>query len=204
MKKVTRVLALAALAVVAGAKAEAAPIIYVDPVPVVVEVGEAFSVDIWIKDLLETIGAFDVDMAFNDTILAGTGFTVDPDGNFVNDFGGLLSLGFSANLVNIAEAGDPAGNNLALAPFKLGTINFTASALGNTLLTFPYHALSNDPGGSPLLANSVQPGIVCVVDDKTAPVNCAVRAVPEPGFLALIGVGLGAFVARRRRTGSPA
>jgi hypothetical protein len=192
------VAALVALGAVATA--EAAPVVYVEPVSQVVQLGDPFSVDIWIKNLSEAIGGFDLDLSFDATKITGAGFAADPDANFANSFDG--SGGFGVGTLNLFLAGDPANDNLALNPFRLGRIDFTATGLGNSLLTISFNDLSN-VDGTAILPDSVQPGIVCVVDQPTGPVDCQIDTVPEPALLALVGAGLSALGIRRRRAGNP-
>ena len=197
MRKLIASCGVAALvALGAVATAEAAPIVYVEPVSQVVTLGDPFSVEIWIKNLTESIGGFDLDLSFDATKITGTGFAADPDANLANSFDG--SGGFSAGKVNLFVVGDPANDNLALNPFRLGRIDFTASALGNSLLTISFNDLSN-ANGTGIVPDAVQPGIVCVVADPNAPVNCQIGTVPEPALLALVGAGLSALAIRRRR-----
>lgn len=192
IRMVGAALGLAALMAVSAPSAEAAPLVFIQPTPQIVEVGDPVSIDVMISGLTESVGGFDIDVAFDDSILTGDTFAVDPDGNFDSDLD--VSFGFSADLVNIALVGDPAGDNLALNPFRLGTINFTAAALGNSLLTLTFNDLSNE-SGEQLLDASSRGGIVCVVQSVTAPVNCG-RQVPEPGLLAMLSIGA-AFGFRR-------
>jgi len=202
MRRVLATALVAFAAISAATRAEAIPVVYIDPSSQIAEVGDAVSFDVWIKDLTESIGAFDIDIVGDPTVLDGVGFTLDPDNNFDPDTGGLLAGGFFANGVNLAESGDPVGNNAALAAFRLARVDLTAVGLGLSPLTFDFVNLSNALG-TDLVDFNIQNGSVCVVQDRTAPLPayCTAQA-PEPGLIALLGAGLAGALYRRRQGAS--
>jgi hypothetical protein len=197
MRRTFTVVGLLAMALAGFAtRVEAVPVLSIQPGSQIVNVGDTVTVDVWISDLAESIGAFDIDVEFNSGILTGDSFAIDPDvpQNFENDFDGTLSLGFSGGLVNLYESGDPAGANLALENFRLASITFTAANLGRSPVSFDFINLSNEQGTLLLGAQSTN-GEICVVavGEDTCP------PVPEPGLLGLLGAGAAAFAARQVR-----
>jgi hypothetical protein len=207
IRKAFAVVSLAVLYAMSPASASAAPVIYIDLDPAagvqtskIIAVGGSVSADIWIKDLTQTVGAWDVDMSFNATVLgAPRSISIDPDNNLNPDSGGLLGFGFYApGVANTGESGTPAGSNLALAPFRLGTVNLTGLALGNSILSISYQAISNSPGLALIQGITTQQAIVCV-QAATAPQPCNLpAAAPEPVTMSLLSGGVAALLARRR------
>jgi len=157
-----------------------------------VTVGNSFAVDVLISDLgvSEQLGAFDLQVNFNPALLSfasynlgsqlGTLATGDAlDFSLGNQGGGTLHLGEVSLLWDLSSQAKS---------FSLGTLHFTASAAGNSSLSFSNVTLG-DAWGAPLAANLT-----------TASVS-SLAAVPEPETYAmfLAGLGLLGAIARRRR-----
>lgn len=179
-------------------RAEAAAIVSVTPTPIIVEVGDTFSIEVMV-DADDPVGGFDLDITFDNTVITWSvfSFTDAATNSFDNEFGGFGTI--SANLLNVSLVGDPIGNNLATLPFQLASVSFNAVALGVSTINLPYVDLSDELGDA-LLGKQVAGGIVCVVQDKRAfnPQDCVVP-VPEPGLMALLATGLATAAVRRRQ-----
>lgn len=198
MTSTFKVFRVAALAILLGfgavRHAAAAPIVSIEPVLQTVQVGDALSVDLVVSGLTEVIGGFQALLSFDDSILSGVGYVIDPDDEFDGELD--LSLGFSGAglddspldlfVVGAPSAGQPTS-------FRLATISFLATALGKSPLTLSGVVLSAEFGDADIFPG-VGTAAVCVAEQGG---TC--RTVPEPGFLALLGTGLGTFVVRRRR-----
>ncbi len=201
-----RVLSLALLAgLCAAGRAEAATIISFDPSSREVSVGDTFSVDIRVSGLgpEESVGGAAFELSFDSAILSGLGYGLDPDARMgfaldpANDFSG----GFSPGLLDAFFLADLSLDHDALkalqgSEFVLARISFIAIANGLTTLglaphqfagTFLSDALGNE------LAATAQNGSVCVGG------ACNPTPVPEPATMALLGSGLAALIAKRRR-----
>jgi PEP-CTERM motif len=196
MTSTFKVFRVAALAILLGfgtvTHAAAAPIVSIDPVLQTVQVGDALSVDLVVSGLTEVIGGFQALLSFDDSILSGVGYVIDPDDEFDGELD--FSFGFSGvddSPLDLFVVGTPGAGQPT--SFRLATISFMATALGLSPLTLSGVILS-DEGGDADIFPGVQSGAVCVaVQGETC------RTVPEPGLLALIGTGIGTFVVRRRR-----
>jgi hypothetical protein len=169
--------------------------------------GDVFA-DIVISDLDddESVGGVSLLLSFDDSILQGVSYTLDPD-----DVMGLeddLSFGFSGgdgsplDLFFLAEA---LTHELLHAMqgdgFVAATVQFLALANG----TSPLNLSVVEPGGTFLsdadgfeLAAAAANGAVCVGAD------CGSVTVPEPGTLSLLGAALLGVVAVRRRLSAAA
>jgi len=179
---------LAVFAVIGGfaAHVEALPIVSVVPGDTLVNVGDAFSVDIIVDSQGEALGGFSFTLDFNGALINPTGYANNPGANF----GGLFfdfSGGFTPGSLDVFAFGDAA----APGTFVLTNVQFTATAPGVTALDLSNVILSNADGTEAIFP-TVNDGRVCI-----GTVPCP---VPEPGLLALLTTGLAtAFVRRRAR-----
>ncbi len=180
-------------------RAEAAAIVSVTPTPIIVEVGDTFTIEVMV-DADDPVGGFDLSVSFDDTVIDWQVFSISEafNNSFGNPFGGISGTG--ANLLSADLAGDPIGANLAKLPFQLASVSFIASGLGISAINLPFVNLS-DESGLGLLDHTALGGVVCVVADKATfdRASCVVP-VPEPGLMALLATGLATAAVRRRRS----
>lgn len=209
MKRINRTLRLLAVAAASlGTLLSTAPAqaitVSISPATQNVAVGDPASIDIVVSGLTQpgdAVGGFYLLLAFNDTFLSGVDFDLDPDGRMgafdgANDF----SLGFvggTLDLFYVANASEDQTSLAALqgASFTLARVFFLGLAPGLSPLLLGAE-LSMWDGSTLIQGVEAEDGEICVGDAG----NC-VRAVPEPGTLVLVSLGmLGMGLARRRRS----
>lgn len=154
-----------------------------------VGVGLPASVDVVVSGfgvgLGPSLGAFDLDVSYDDSILAATGVTFGP---FLGDPGlGEAILGFDVSVPGLVDFFEVSLllpfelDVLQPGSFPLATISFDTVGVGASSLSFS-EAVLGDAFGQPLDVTSAQPG--------------SIRVVPEPASWNLLLAGL-ALVAQR-------
>ena len=179
MKQVSGVIISLAFLICASA-AQAVPIVSVDTDPTIV-VGNPLTVDIVIEgvDASEPLGAFELDLTFDPTILDPTsvvsgGFLLPPV--LTNDVLGAMTI-------EIQEV-SLFGVSGAVGAGTLATILFDTIGLGTSPLGI-YHVKLFVPGGFSFVAFAVNSGSVTVT--------------PEPSTMLLLASGLAGLVFFRWR-----
>jgi hypothetical protein len=182
--------ALAAGLMLAGAQPAQAISVEVKGTPVAVTAGDDFSVDIVVTGIVdEIITAWDIDVAFDRTLLSNTlailfngslGGVDTIAGGSIDNLAGLtdlymVSLLSDADIRTLQCPGDVCAPTLAIA-----TVEFTALADGVPVISLVNWGLAND--------------VKCADN-----LQCYPALIPEPGALALLGFGLIGLALVRRR-----
>jgi MYXO-CTERM domain-containing protein len=210
MKNIYRALCSSAAVAVATitfvSQAQAAPVVYIDPVSQDVALGGTATVGIWVMNLTDPVGGVSLTLSFDDSLLAGLSYTVDPDdgmGTALDPFNDL-SFGFGTpgpgdlDLFFFADFTETEASLAAKqgGSFRLAEVSFLGLADGHSPLTLSNVLLSNWDGTSTLADVTSQNGSICVGG------NC--NTVPEPSSYGLAAIALLAAGAagrsRRRKT----
>lgn len=174
---------------------QAMPIVKINPSTSYGAIGDVVSVDIlWDGGGSNYIGDWDVDLAYDDTIVSYSGstfyFGVDSLGCLVcgdASVPGIIDL-FEVSfdsVIDLQNNQDSLGN-----AFKLATLDFVGLADGISLLTFGASTFGDENGLG--FTPDLQNGKICIGD-----ADCTV-SVPEPSTLSMLLLGLAGFGIRRK------
>jgi len=189
---------VAACALLATAEAASASTISFDPTPALGDVGDAITVDlVWTGSPGEYLGDFNTRIQWNVAIAAWDTIQLDPDmgvdslGCLDCGFGDLTQGNVELYVTSLDSPADLMTNQDMLGnSFSLARLTFTGSAVGATDLTFALGVFGDENGSQidPTLVN----GRICIGPD-----GCS--RVPDPGTLALLGLGIASIGYRRRK-----
>jgi len=215
IRNVTRLVGLAVVAALMLVPRAGATTISITPPAVSVQQGNGFSVDVIVSGLTtQGVGGASFLVSFDDSLIKGTTFTLDPDskmgGAAIVDFGsGFTGAGNSPfEAFFIADASLNNAGLLALqgTGFRLATLNFNAVAVGQTGLNLSFEplvgAFLSNADGFVLPADSANACVTVTPRDANIPsaaTPCGAAAVPEPATFGLLATGLATVLARRRR-----
>jgi PEP-CTERM motif-containing protein len=215
IRNVTRLVGLAVVAALMFVPRAGATTISITPPAVSTTQGSSFSVDVIVSGLTTTaVGGASFLVSFDDSLIKGTTFTLDPDskmgGASILDFGsGFTGAGnspFEAFFIADATLDNTALLALQGSGFRLATLNFNAVAVGTTGLNLSFEplvgAFLSNADGFVLPADSANACVTVNPRDANLPaaaVPCGVAAVPEPATFGLLATGLATVLARRRR-----
>lgn len=170
-----------------------AALISFDPSSQSVELGDSVSVDLRISDLGDdSLGAFDIDIAFDDSILDFQSFTFGTglDVSGLGSVNGFAVAGGDINIFEISLDSPSDLNTFQPNDFVLGSFTFDTLSIGTSTLDLTINALSDEFGF--LLEAGAASGSIKV----------AAASVPAPAALWLFGTGLIGLIgfSRRRKT----
>lgn len=190
----TLAVALAAVAMLAAEPVSAAIVVSIDPPTSTRPLGALVTVDLMIAGLEPeplSLSTFDIDIAFNGTILAFFDATFGTQLSDLTGAGSITGTVSSPGTVNLFELSLESVvdlNTLQLGGFMLARVRFDSLAIGSTLLTVTVNDLGDAAGGP--LAAEVIGGEVEIVPAQ----------VPEPAVLTLVlsSLALVSLASRRR------
>jgi hypothetical protein len=157
-----------------------------DPMNQTVIEGSQATVDVVVDPMGAFVGAFDVIVGWNDSILDLAGLTVDPINNLGATIDIVDTLG-TTDSVNVASV----SLEFPLAPFQDGVSDVTLFSLTFDTLTVGTSALTLSPG---ILGITFPPGGF-LGDEfgfllETQVTNGSIEVVPEPTTWLLLSIGL--------------
>jgi Cohesin domain/PEP-CTERM motif len=172
------------------------PCLSIEPSPKDIVVGSTFEVGVIVRDISDLF-AYDVELSYDPSLLAVVSIT---DGNALTPSNPFDFISFFNNSLGEASASDTMerpnpGVTIGALGGLLFTIKFQALAVGSTIIEFD--SICVPPGDlfCTQLLDSNNPSLLIPYLSVTGTINIS---APEPGLIALFGLGLVAAARRRR------
>lgn len=197
---------LALAGILAGlftAQSAQALVLEMNPLTQTKDIGQILSYDVWVKGVgPEIVTAYDIDIAYNTSILSLSSVVFGNGLNLGNDSD---SFQLKSGTVNVNEVTLLADSVLAADQnddFLLFKLDFKGLAAGTSSLTMTVNSMAGHSEPDPIFDDLIP---VALTPDSVVGASATIRrptqppvGVPEPSVLALLGLGLLGMTLTRR------